>query len=82
MEMEKIQSYKKATGTLGHLYAFVEENPVINIEQASKGLGIAYNTAAKYIEILQELGILKKSKEQLRNRLYYYDRLLRIFQLL
>ena len=26
MEMEKIQSYKKTTGTLGHLYAFVEEN--------------------------------------------------------
>lgn len=55
--IKNIRSYKKTTETLMHLYAFVKRDPMICIDQASKGLGIAYNTVAKYIEILQELGI-------------------------
>lgn len=60
----------------------LEEKPIINVEQASKMLGIAYNTAAKNIGILQELGILEQSNDQSRYRQYHYERLLRIFQFL
>ena len=45
-------------------------------------LGIAYNTAAKNIGILQELGILEQSNNQSRYCQYHYERLLRIFQYL
>lgn len=80
--IEDIKSYKKTTKTLMNLYNLVEEKPTINIEQASKILGIAYNTAAKNIGILQELGILEKSNDQSRYRQYHYERLLQIFQFL
>lgn len=82
MMIEDIKSYKKTTQTLMNLYNLVEEKPIINVEQASKMLGIAYNTAAKNIGILQELGILEQSNDQSRYRQYHYERLLQIFQFL
>lgn len=48
------------------LYNFVETNLFISIDFAAKKLGIAYNTAAKNVKILQKLGILEKNNDQLR----------------
>lgn len=62
--------------------SLLEEKPIINVEQVSKMLGIAYNTVAKNIGILQELGILEQSNNQSRYCQYHYERLLRIFQFL
>ena len=80
MMIEDILSYKKTTQTLLNLYNLVEEKPIINIKQATKMLEIAYNTTAKNIGILQELGILEQSYGQSRYRQYHYERLLQIFQ--
>ena len=79
MMIEDIKSYKRTTQSLMNLYNLVEKNPIINVDYASKMLGIAYNTASKNIGILQELSILEQSNEQSRYRQYHYDRLLRIF---
>lgn len=82
MMIEDIKSYKKTTQTLMNLYNLVEKNPIINVDYASKMLGVAYNTASKNIGILQELGILEQGNDQSRYRQYHYDRLLRIFRFL
>ncbi len=82
MMIEDIKSYKKTTQTLMNLYNLVEKNPIINVDYASKMLGIAYNTASKNIGILQELGILEQGNDQSRYRQYHYDRLLHIFRFL
>lgn len=82
MGIGSIRDYKKPTDILMRLYDFVETNPVISVDQASKSLGIAYNTASKNIEILLELGILEKCNSKSRYRSYCYGRLLRNFQCL
>ncbi len=79
--MKNVWSYKKPTETLKRLYDFVELNPIINVDFAAERLGVAYNTAAKNVKILQKLGVLQKSNDQLRYRMYCYDKLLQIFQL-
>lgn len=58
------------------LYDFVELNPIISVDLVAKRVGVAYNTAAKNVEILQKLGVLQKSNDQLMYRMYSYDKLL------
>lgn len=79
--MQDIKSYEKSSETLLRLYNFVEMNPIINVALAAKGLRVGYNTAAKNVEILMQLGILQKSNDQLRYRVYNYGKLLQNFQL-
>lgn len=59
---------------------YIEKNPYISVNDISREFGMAYNTAAKYIEILCEMGVLLKTEGQMRYRLFRFDGLLRLFQ--
>ena len=52
------------------------ERPILNIRQLEAALEVPYRTAQRYIERLEEIGILREVTGQARNRLYRADEIL------
>jgi Fic family protein len=53
------------------------ERPILNIRQLEAALDVSYRTAQRYVERLEEHGILREVTGQARNRLYRADEILR-----
>ena len=49
------------------------ERPILNIRQLEAALVVPYRTAQRYVERLEEIGILREVTGQVRNRLYQAD---------
>ncbi|KOA19167.1 adenosine monophosphate-protein transferase SoFic [Clostridium homopropionicum DSM 5847] len=60
------------------LFEYLKLIPIIDIKQTALNLNMSYNTMAKSIEDLQELGILKQSNNLMRNRYFVYKEYLDI----
>ncbi|HEY5729177.1 MAG TPA: hypothetical protein VIS72_03945, partial [Anaerolineales bacterium] len=56
------------------------ERPIINIRQLEAALNVPYRTAQRYIERLEEIGILREVTGQGRNRLYRADEILQALE--
>jgi Fic family protein len=56
------------------------ERPILNIRQLEAALGVPYRTAERYIERLEEIGILREVTGQVRNRLYRADRIIEVLE--
>ena len=52
------------------------ERPILNIRQLEAALDVPYRTAQRYMEKLEELGILREVTGQARNRLYRADEII------
>ena len=53
------------------------ESPILNIRQLEAALDVPYRTAQRYVERLEEHGILREVTGQARNRPYRADEILR-----
>lgn len=78
--LQKIKALGKSADKLLRLYGYVEENPVLTINNVAETLNISYNTAAKNVEMLRELKILRQMNAQSRNRIYAYEEFLKCFK--
>lgn len=56
------------------------ERPILNIRQLEAALDVPYRTAQRYMERLEELGILREVTGQARNRLYRADEILQVLE--
>jgi Fic family protein len=56
------------------------ERPILNIRQLEAALGVPYRTAQRYVERLEEIGILKEVTGQARNRIYRADEIIRALE--
>ena len=56
------------------------ERPILNIRQLESALDVPYRTAQRYIERLEEIGILREVTGQARNRLYRADEIIRALE--
>jgi len=56
------------------------ERPILNIRQLEAALNVPYRTAQRYIERLEEIGILREVTGRARNRLYRVDEILQILE--
>lgn len=65
-----------ANQLLLHLY----KKPVVQIGQVAALLGIAFGTASALIKDFVRLGILRENTEKARNRLYVFDRYMKLFR--
>ena len=52
------------------------ERPILNIRQLEAALEVPYRTAERYVERLEEIGILREVTGQARNRLYRADEII------
>ena len=62
------------------LFTYIEKNPIIDTQKTSDVLGFAYNTTAKYIDILCEKGILKQTAKAGKAKVYSYEEYLSILR--
>jgi Fic family protein len=56
------------------------QRPILNTRQLEAALGVPYRTAQRYIEKLQEIGILREVTGRARNRLYRADEILQALE--
>lgn len=62
------------------VFAYIEENPIIDTQRTSMELGMSYNTTSKAIAALEDIGILKQSAKSGKARIYSYWRYLDILR--
>lgn len=77
---QRIQSSGRASGTAVRIHHLIQKDPLVSIPEAAKELKIAFPTASRAINRLQELGILAEFTDQERNRIYFYREYFDILQ--
>lgn len=78
---EKIKALGKASRNTLLVYEYIEKNPVVGIRRVANELNISFNTAAKAIEAMADLGILKQTNNQSRHRCFIYEDYIKIFDM-
>ena len=74
-------------GTLGRkektarlIFDYLEQNPIIDIGKTAAELGVSFNTASSYINLLVKNGILVQTNNAERKRVYAYQDYLSILR--
>lgn len=58
--------------TVSKVFAYLEANPIIDIQKTASALELSYNTVAKAVSLLMEKGILSQTDKSGRARIYSY----------
>lgn len=77
--LKRIMRLEKSASVLSSLCDYLEQKPIISVQESADFLSVSYNTATKYVKIMEELKILKQVNEQSRYRIFSYDRYVKIF---
>jgi Fic family protein len=77
---KKIAGLGRASENAEKLFAYIEANPIIEIQKTAKALGMAYNTAASAAARLCDAEILEEVSGNKRNRLFSYKSYLDILK--
>ncbi len=62
------------------LFAYLEENPIIEIQKTAADLEVAYNTASRMVATLVDLQILHQVEKSGKTRIYAYEDYLSILR--
>lgn len=54
------------------LFAYIETNPIIDIQKTAAALGLSYNTVSKMVTILVDDGILRQTDKAGKAKIYSY----------
>ncbi|MFP3041536.1 Fic family protein [Treponema primitia] len=76
----RIASLGRSAKTARKLYAYIERNPIIEIGKTAEDLGLSFNTAAKAVNHLTALNILRPTADAKRNRCFAYEDYLAILR--
>jgi Fic family protein len=71
---------ERAAGRLLQTLDILFERPILNIRQLEAALGVPYRTAQRYVERLEEIGILREVTGHARNRLYRAEEILQVLE--
>jgi len=66
--------------TLRKFFDYIEEHPIIDIKKTAIAMNLSYNTVSSFVTKFEELGILKKTTNKSRNRIYEYSDYLNILR--
>ena len=77
---ELIACMGRSSKTIKKVFAYLEENPIIEIKKTSKILGLSFNTVASAVNRLIERGILVQTENVRRNRTFSYKAYLDILR--
>lgn len=73
------QQFGRRAGTGMSLLHHLFQHPIINVEQAARVCDVNYRPANELVALFQEHGILREITGQSRNRLFSFERYLRVF---
>lgn len=76
---QKIVPLGKSASVLLSFCDYLEQKPLVSVQEIADILRISYNTATKYVKIMEKLEILKQVNGQSRYRIFSYDKYLEIF---
>ncbi len=76
---KNLQRSAKFSGELSRICDFIETTPVFMINDLVEAFHISYNTASNRVDMLVEMNIAKKEKEQHRNRIFAAQKYIDIF---
>ena len=62
------------------LFAYIETNPIIDIQKTAAALGLSYNTVSKMVTILVDEGILRQTDKAGKAKIYSYAEYLDILR--
>ena len=69
----KLGAFSKRQQTnLLKLFAYIETNPILDIQKTAAALGLSYNTVSKMVTILVDEGILRQTDKAGKARIYAY----------
>lgn len=69
----KLGTFSKRQQTnLLKLFAYIETNPIIDIQKTTAALGLSYNTVSKMVTILVDDGILRQTDKAGKAKIYSY----------
>ena len=75
-----INSFGKTKKSVLKLLTYLEENPIIEIGKTAEALNIAYNTAARAVNLMAENNILVQSGKAGKTKIYSYEEYLKILR--
>ncbi len=78
--IEKLPVTKRKNDNVRKVFDYVEQHPIIEIKRTATALGISYNTAATAVKKLEQIGILKKTTNAARNRVFSYEEYINILR--
>lgn len=77
----KLEAFSKRQQTnLLKLFAYIETNPIIDIQKTAAALGLSYNTVSKMVTILVDEGILRQTDKAGKAKIYSYAEYLDILR--
>ncbi|MCE2416417.1 Fic family protein [Candidatus Poribacteria bacterium] len=62
------------------LLRFMYATPIVNVRSVEKELGISFSSANRLLKSLTELGVLKETSEDSRNRLFVLEKYVNLFR--
>ena len=69
----KLGAFSKRQQTnLLKLFAYIETNPIIDVQKTAAALGLSYNTVSKMVTILVDDGILRQTDKAGKAKIYAY----------
>ena len=71
---------KRQQTNLLKLFAYIETNPIIDIQKTAAALGLSYNTVSKMVTILVDEGILRQTDKAGKAKIYSYAEYLDILR--
>ncbi|GHU76485.1 hypothetical protein FACS1894188_09080 [Clostridia bacterium] len=77
---DMISCFGRSTVTTMKLFAYLEENPIIEIRKTADALGIAWGTVSAAVNRLCDCGILVQNGGELRRRTFSYQEYLDILR--
>lgn len=63
---------KRQQTNLLKLFAYIETNPIIDVQKTAAALGLSYNTVSKMVTILVDEGILQQTDKAGKAKIYSY----------
>ena len=70
----------RVQNNLMSLLSYLEKNPIIDVKKTSDALSLSYNTAAKYVDIFCDKGILSQTSKVGKAKIYSYSSYLEILR--
>ena len=78
--MAMIDGMGRAAKTAKALYAYLEQNPIIDIGKTAEALELSFSTVSGAVKRLEEKGILVQTNNAGRNRVFAYQEYLDILR--
>ncbi len=78
--MMVIDGMGRAAKTAKALFAYLEQNPIIDIRKTAEALGLSFSTVSGAVKRLEEKGILIQTNNASRNRVFAYQEYLDILR--